>query len=153
MIRAFVEESNRIEGLYRVLDVEMAAHEEFLALKRVEVEDLERFVAKVQPYARLRDQKGSDVRVGQHIAPAGGPDIRPTLQGVLGMQDPYLQHLAYQELHPFTDGNGRSGRVLWLWTMNGGARLGFLHHFYYQTLGRYASRPTSSGPGKVSKAF
>jgi Fic family protein len=35
------------------------------------------------------------------------------------------------------DGNGRSGRAIWLWQMlrqEGGAPLGFLHHFYYQTL-------------------
>jgi hypothetical protein len=36
---------------------------------------------------------------------------------------------------PTTDGNGRSGRALWLWCMRGRAPLGFLHQFYYQTLG------------------
>ena len=36
--------------------------------------------------------------------------------------------------HPFTDGNGRSGRALWLWQMNNHAPFGFLHTFYYQTL-------------------
>ena len=45
---------------------------------------------------------------------------------------------AYEMLHPFMDGNGRSGRALWAWMM---LRLGqdpfallFLHRFYYQTL-------------------
>ncbi len=55
---------------------------------------------------------------------------------------PYISHVAYENLHPFTDGNGRSGRALWLWQMMHGTMrqvnmardLGFLHTFYYQTL-------------------
>lgn len=140
MIRSFVEESNRIEGIGITSDAEVRAHIEFLELDRVEISDLECFVAKVQPFARLRQYTGLDVRVGQHLPPRGGPEIRPALHGILEMREPYLQHLAYQKLHPFTDGNGRSGRVLWLWAMKGQARLGFLHHFYYQTLGEFASQ-------------
>lgn len=53
-------------------------------------------------------------------------------------RDPYKIHLLYEDLHPFTDGNGRSGRAIWLWQMErqGGTRLSFLHWWYYATLAK-----------------
>ena len=123
---------------------QLEAHEWFLALERITIVDLEAFVDLVQPGARLRVERGMDVRVGNHVPPPGGPDIRGSLKRLLyvaGSSDPespYKTHCLYEILHPFTDGNGRSGRVLWLWMMGGieQAPLGFLHTFYYQTLER-----------------
>lgn len=141
----FVAESNKIEGIYKTTKKDIEAHEVFLfdgALNPT-IESLASFVSKVQPGAKLRDKVGLNVRVGNHIAPEGGPKIRVYLQAILdsiGFNSPYLTHLAYERLHPFTDGNGRSGRVLWLWQMlRDGNRsqaqvLGFLHSFYYQAL-------------------
>ncbi len=44
----------------------------------------------------------------------------------------------YELLHPFSVGNGRSGRTLWAWCMlrrgDDPFTLPFLHRFYYQTL-------------------
>ena len=138
----FVRESNRIEGILREPTIdEIAAHYKLSYCSKVTVKGLAEFVGIVQPYAVLRDHRTLNVRVGSHIAPEGGPEIVAKLEALLWSAKgnggtPHRIHCQYEVLHPFTDGNGRSGRALWLWQMGGieKAPLGFLHHFYYQTL-------------------
>lgn len=147
----FVQESNRIEGIDPPPHLhEIQAHERFLAVERVTVVDLEEFVAVVAGNDKvLRRREGQNVRVGPHLPPPGGPDIEAKLRTLLavanGGADPYAVHVEYETLHPFMDGNGRSGRVLWAWQMLQQGRdpfvLGFLHRWYYDSLdaGRRAS--------------
>lgn len=143
--KKFVIESNRIEGIYGASKEEIEEFHAFMALKTVTVADLIQFVHIYQPDAVFRDNPSvPGVRIGNHIAPPSSPEIRESLQNILdnkAVNGPWQTHILYEMLHPFTDGNGRSGRMLWAWQM-GYERLdlGFLHMFYYQTLSNTQGR-------------
>lgn len=146
LVREFARESNKIEGITskRMLDLHEEALSEFLPLYEITIPDLQKFVTKIAG-AELRDRRGMDVFVGDHRPPRGGPKILEDLdwrilrEANAGSLHPFEVHQRYETLHPFTDGNGRSGRALWAWQMLKenrwpGLRLGFLHAFYYQSL-------------------
>lgn len=141
----FLAENNIIEGIMRnPTDEEMAAFAKFMEIRgAISVEDMCELVSVFQPGALLRVADGMNVSVGGYLAPAGGITILLRLGDLLRdvetkSVNAYHAHVRYELLHPFMDGNGRSGRILWWWMMHrdGGynMKLGFLHNFYYQTL-------------------
>jgi len=149
--RELVAESNRIEGIHREpTHREIVVFEAILDLDEITVTALENFVNVCQPGAKLRDKSGMNVKVGNHFSPQGCPEIRKKLEELIGRCNffwrnrldasnaAYQAHIEYEKLHPFMDGNGRSGRMLWYWMMRKqdiAHELGFLHTFYYQALG------------------
>lgn len=144
-VRDFLIESNRIEGIVGAL----GSGSVLRAVEFIERDDpitiplLTAYVLSIQPDAVLRDRPGLDVIVGSHRPQPGSLMVRAQLQDLLEkmerVPEPCLDHVAYETLHPYTDGNGRSGRILWarqMVRMHGwkGLALRFLHRYYYQTL-------------------
>jgi hypothetical protein len=142
-----VGESNRIESISRPpTQAEIDEHKRFRVLGAVTIEDLKQFLAIYQPNARLRIRSKMNVLIVGHRPPNGGPQIRRALQVLLDLCKarklvPWDAHAQYEMLHPWTDGNGQSGRMLWYWMQERSASFhmadyGFLRGFYYQTLRR-----------------
>jgi hypothetical protein len=120
---------------------------------KLSVKDFEEFVSRVEPGAVLRENYGQDVTIrGNHVPPRGSPYIREDLSEILEYTNKifeefkfsskdnraWVSHIEFERLHPFTDGNGRAGRLLWLWTMHRGNENwwedSFLKTFYFQTI-------------------
>lgn len=140
--KKFQLESNQIEGINSVTQKEIDALAQLVFLDELKISDVEAYVKAIQPNAQLRLRSDQIVYVGDHMPPIGGQHILYRLDWILVQaveKDPFETHVEYETLHPFTDGNGRSGRAIWLWQMRKqGLDIvnGFLHTFYYQSLRR-----------------
>lgn len=143
-LESFVRESNAIEGIHRdPTSDELVAHGALLQEHAITLPALYAFQAIIAPGKPLRAEPGMNVTVGNHVPPPGGPAIPLRLADLLDdvnrdLIDPWRTHLRFETLHPFMDGNGRTGRALWAWQMLKLGRdpfaLPFLHRWYYQTL-------------------
>lgn len=146
-LREFVDESLKIEGITRsALLPEMEAMEAFLKLPKLDVSDVSVLARAFTSQALLRNRRGMNVRVGNHKPPVGGPGVVRSLEAILAKvnadQPMWPLHIDYESLHPYMDGNGRSGRAIWLWQWVRKAQpipRSFLHMAYYQALA--AGRP------------
>lgn len=134
---AFIGDSNAIEGIYRMpSDEEVSAYLAFHEVPHPGVDDLLALLAVVEPGAELRERPGMNVSVGGHVPPTGGAGVPLALDMLLQDEGltPFELHHRFLFLHPFTDGNGRTARALWLHRRRGDAGSSFLQEWYYESL-------------------
>jgi hypothetical protein len=138
---AFCVESHAIEGI-----VDSALTED-LALRTADFLDSDLSIETLGQFNTkgfLRTQLGMDLKIGTYRPPQGGPNIRIALRHILGdMYDkvtPYEVHCRFMTLQPYMDGNGITGRVLWLYQrvhMNKTRPNKFLRNWYMDSLAHW----------------
>ena len=116
----FVRVNNRLAGIVREPSAaEISAHRGLLAANTLRVENLELFVHHIAPGAALRDAGDVDQETSDDRA-AADEDLRADLATLIRaaqtqVASPERLHRIYRLLRPFTDANGRCGRVFWMW--------------------------------------
>lgn len=135
----FAKESNRIEGITNADDNEHMFEKLEAFLKFKELTAVR--VCSFNEWGVLRRNAGMDVSIGGRSCLPGGDSLKhhfALIIHTLVERSAFINHVEFERLHPFTDGNGRTGRAIWLWQMvrqhDYDLSLGFLNKWYYQSL-------------------
>lgn len=141
-LEKFIIESNNIEREDTYMDVELPIYEWWLANECTEenLKELHLKLCKSRKHGMRKTLHGAYRDCPVWIANRMGmkPHKIELAMKELFESDlnPYFFHKRYEEIHPFADLNGRTGRAIWLHQMleEQDVPLGFLHTWYYQSL-------------------
>lgn len=130
-IRKYIEESNAIEDIFdpAEIDQSMIAWNYLLTLKTISHYDICRIQkiitinqSNLQPHQRgyYRSFSKTNVIVGDHTPPdySEVDNLMENWLQDLPKMSPLLSHLRFEYIHPFVDGNGRVGRMLYWYFCN-----------------------------------
>lgn len=159
----FAKESNDIEGIsgFDSNDDMTRALKCLIYKKKLTLENIVRFAFALDPKCVLRAKAGMDVRIGAFIPQRGGEALVRNVEAFLELQNnkehrrnPFEAYIQFETFHPFMDGNGRTGRAIWLWQMLQEEcynDLGFLRIYHYQSFDAFRDSRIEKQNGPVTQ--
>ena len=127
IIAEALSESNAIEGIYTsdALEDSLKAWEFMTDCDFIPNVDTIEFVHWLITYRQLPSGERGTLRYGREVSIAGRPGmssfiVRDALQQWirdLDVMSPKEAHIRFEKIHPFIDGNGRTGRMIYYWQL------------------------------------
>lgn len=128
-VRKYIKGSNAIEGIYDEAEIDQSlvaweyleslggilSHGDIVKVQKIITINQDNLQPNQRGYYRGMAGNDVDVRVGNHVAPKYTEVealIRAWLEDVPKMT-PLIGHVRFESIHPFVDGNGRTGRMIY----------------------------------------